>query len=624
MIKIISLICLFLLAGILPVCAQPPAPPAGMHWVQTFGDEFNGTSIDTTKWNGSYFGTEWGCTEPNYVAPGPGGCSNNYYGVTEGSGVLSLTGTPNAASGFQNTTTRAAVNTSTTFVQRYGYFEFSAKMPHDTNHEGDGMWPGLWFLPLHRLQEATLSGCGSGAEEPDLVENIESTLNLNTVHWSIHDQCTDNSEFSNSYPITSAGDLSAAFNTYGLYWKKDGSAHGTMCAEFNGIEQQCHTLTNPDPASTTQPSWDNGIYTLMQEVPCPPNNSPFWNGAPCTNNTSSNDPLLIDYYRVYQLVPNSANSFTALIGGSVVNSSYVIDGGFWSSFWGFPPDARVYQNNQPNTSQQYNFAPVTGGFTICDVANSSCLTDGSDSLVNQGQGTDTWIPTQSGSQWILQNVRTGRYIGTLPTTQQANIQMSTAPVAIPLTLISGSFPSGGASQDCTTITTVGPAITDASNNTWSLTAGGNVAENGVTDTSTFNVIELVYSAGFIYQENTSGNWYRRTATTSWNQVAAPACATPTPTPTPSPTPTPTPGTLGFTSSSNPTLTGTVNIIISMSSQATSSKMYLDGTWVAVIPPTTWVWDTTKVSNGSHTIRQDEFNSNGSLINSESMTVTVGN
>src|SRR5712672_1309551 len=258
--------------------AAPPTPPSGMQWVQTFGDEFNGTSVDTTKWRGSYAGTEWGCTEPNYVAPGPGGCSDNYYGVAEANGVLSLTGTPNAASNFTNTTTRAAINTSTTFAQRYGYFEFRAKMPHDLTGEGDGLWPALWFLPLHRLQEATLSGCGSGREEPDLLEQIQSTTNSNQAHWTVHDQCTDGSEFSVTYPITSVGDLSANYHTYGLYWKNDGTAHGSMCAVFDGIQQQCRTLTNPDPASTTQPSWDNGIYTLLQEVPCPPNNMPFFGG----------------------------------------------------------------------------------------------------------------------------------------------------------------------------------------------------------------------------------------------------------------------------------------------------------------------------------------------------------
>ena len=69
-----------------------------------------------------------------------------------------------------------------------------------------------------------------------------------------------------------------------------------------------------------------------------------------------------------------------------------------------------------------------------------------------------------------------------------------------------------------TIVTVGStaAITDTSGNKWTITAGGQVAVNGVADTTTGNVKELAYVKGVVSQENTSNLWWSKTSpTASW-------------------------------------------------------------------------------------------------------------
>lgn len=450
-----------------------PAPPAGMQWQQTFDDEYN--SLDTSKWNCAYAQTLWCGAEPNVVPGGPGGCAQNCFGVSIVGGVLQLAGAPNQ-SNFANTTTRAVLNTSGKFAQRYGYFEWRAQMPHDASGEGDGLWPGLWFLPVGKADQ---SGGGCCHEESDLLEMDLSTTNMSVGHFTIHDSFVN--EFSVNYPNVSAGNLSLGYHTYGLWWKQDASPHGTMCNYFDGIQQACHTLTAPDTL------WDNGIYLLEQVIPCPPNNQGIFNGAPCTAKTSSNNPMFVDYTRVWRLIPTNA--------------------------------------------------------------------------------TPTPTPT----------------------------------------------PTSGQSPYCTTITTVGPTIIDAFGNTWSLTPGANVAENGITDTSTFNVVKLVYNFGYIYQQNTAGNWYRRNANVGWVGVAAPACGSSTPPP----------GTLGWTQTTNNTVTGAAKIIISVPIGLTG-KLFLDNTWVAFTPPSTWQWDTTKVANGSHTIREDDVDTNGTVISTSSTTVNIAN
>ncbi|HBK05049.1 MAG TPA: hypothetical protein DDZ81_04210 [Acetobacteraceae bacterium] len=60
------------------------------------------------------------------------------------------------------------------------------------------------------------------------------------------------------------------------------------------------------------------------------------------------------------------------------------------------------------------------------------------------------------------------------------------------------------------------SITDASGNQWTITAGGQVAVNGTTDTTTANVTELAYVNGSIWQENASNLWWDKTSpTASW-------------------------------------------------------------------------------------------------------------
>ena len=61
-----------------------------------------------------------------------------------------------------------------------------------------------------------------------------------------------------------------------------------------------------------------------------------------------------------------------------------------------------------------------------------------------------------------------------------------------------------------TITTVGPVLTDAYGNTWGITSGQQIVENGATNTGTSGVVELAYVSGTIWAENTQSNWYSYT------------------------------------------------------------------------------------------------------------------
>ena len=126
---------------------------------------------------------------------------------------------------------------------------------------------------------------------------------------------------------------------------------------------------------------------------------------------------------------------TFSVGTYNIGSSYVIDGGFYAAYWGNPPQAEAFpKNGSPlgtNPSQEFKFAASGSNFTICNVPDGACLTDGG-SDVDIGQGTDTWLITASGSGWTVKNTRTGMYMGAIPSVSRGNIPMSSA--AVPLTI----------------------------------------------------------------------------------------------------------------------------------------------------------------------------------------------
>jgi endoglucanase len=67
------------------------------------------------------------------------------------------------------------------------------------------------------------------------------------------------------------------------------------------------------------------------------------------------------------------------------------------------------------------------------------------------------------------------------------------------------------------------AIVDAAGNKWTLTTGGQVAVNGIADTTTARVIVLAYEKGLVWQENADKLWWSKTApTAAWGPTAGTA------------------------------------------------------------------------------------------------------
>ncbi len=136
-------------AGHTPTPAPPTSSagrtpmPTGVpgDWTLKFDGEFNGTSLDTTKWSTGWYGS--GITAPANEQ------ENDCYDpaqVTEGGGVLSLgliqktetcgDNEPNAA---------GLVSTAGKFSFTYGFIEARVWLPGVPGHPGEvANWPGVW------------------------------------------------------------------------------------------------------------------------------------------------------------------------------------------------------------------------------------------------------------------------------------------------------------------------------------------------------------------------------------------------------------------------------------------------------------------------------------------------
>ncbi|HVS91195.1 MAG TPA: glycoside hydrolase family 16 protein [Mucilaginibacter sp.] len=135
-------------------------PVYSMVW----SDEFNGTSVDTSKWVFEKGGGGWGNNELEYYQ------ANN---ATVENGNLVITAKRETVGSNNYTSTR--MNTLGKFTQAYGRIEARIKMP-----VGMGTWPAFWMLGAN-IGTVSWPTCG----EIDIMEHINAdSLIHGSLHWN--------------------------------------------------------------------------------------------------------------------------------------------------------------------------------------------------------------------------------------------------------------------------------------------------------------------------------------------------------------------------------------------------------------------------------------------------------
>jgi beta-glucanase (GH16 family) len=184
-------------------------------WKLTWSDEFDGKDIDKEKWdfdigNGFYnydanqWIGGWGNNELQYYTRE----SDNAF-VKEG--MLHIRAVKESLHGCGYTSARIKTRKkdgSPLFNQKYGKFEFRAKLP-----TGQGVWPALWMLP----QDAKYGGWPASGEI-DVMEakGQEPTKVLGTLHFGA--KWPANTHAGKDYVLPVKGTI-ADFHTYTLEWE---------------------------------------------------------------------------------------------------------------------------------------------------------------------------------------------------------------------------------------------------------------------------------------------------------------------------------------------------------------------------------------------------------------------
>ncbi len=290
------------------VSSSSSSAPA-TNWELVWSDEFEGDSIDTSKW-----GHEVNCA---------GGGNNElqcYTARSENSfvadGKLHLVARQESFSGpavfdddpayNPNDTSKTQPYTSARLRTKnqgdwtYGRLEINAKMPH-----GQGIWPAIWMLPTEWVYGAwPLSG------EIDIFEavNLNTPLNggvNNEVHGTLHyGRAWPNNQYSGGKTVPTQN-VWETFNTYAVEWEE-----GEIRWYFNDT----HYLTQTSDGWYTY-FWDGQAQGYSFGGEGAPFDQSFhlimniavggnWPGSP-NEQTSFPQTMEVDYVRVYRCTLDS-------------------------------------------------------------------------------------------------------------------------------------------------------------------------------------------------------------------------------------------------------------------------------------------------------------------------------
>jgi beta-glucanase (GH16 family) len=246
-------------------------------WNIVWSDEFDGTSIASTKWSfetGNNNG--WGNNELEYYTSR----SQNAY---VSNGLLHVVARQESFNGFNYTSAR--MKSQNHFSKQYGKIEFRAKLP-----SGIGFWPALWMLG-NNFSTVGWPACG----EIDIMENKGSVPSQvqGTIHYSNASNQHVQSTGLYNFP---AGNGATNFHTYLLSWATN-SIQWYVDGQLYETQTSWTSSTGPYPAPFNQP-----FYFIMNLAV-----GGNYLGNPSTNSINSNavwpGDMQVDYVRVYDLTP---------------------------------------------------------------------------------------------------------------------------------------------------------------------------------------------------------------------------------------------------------------------------------------------------------------------------------
>jgi beta-glucosidase len=233
-------------------------------WTLIWNDEFDGDTVDNTKWVPETAGTGFGNRELQYYTDEP-------ENLRLEDGNLVIEAREERYMGLNYTS--AKIRTMVLAQWTYGRFDIRARLP-----EGQGMWPAFWMLPypLH------YGGWPAGGEI-DVMEYLGHETNrvYGTIHFGDHDSV------SGDYVLPS-GSFADDFHIFTFIWEE-----GAMHWYIDGVRYQTATEWYTESAPYPAP-FDKPFYMQINLAV-----GGVWPGDP-DETTVFPQQMLVDYVRVYQ------------------------------------------------------------------------------------------------------------------------------------------------------------------------------------------------------------------------------------------------------------------------------------------------------------------------------------
>ncbi|MDD8016844.1 MAG: glycoside hydrolase family 16 protein [Bacteroidota bacterium] len=243
---------------------NPNYPLAG--WTLVWNDEFDGPSIDPTKWGYETGGSGWGNNELEYYTDRK---ENSF--IENGSLVIQAL--KENYSGKSYTSARMVTKYRGDWL--YGRFEIRAKLPY-----GVGTWPAIWMLPTDWAY-----GGWPASGEVDIMEHVG--YDPNVIHGSTHCQKYYFKIGTQKTATIKETNVFSEFHTYGVEWFPEK-------IDFFVDSVKYFSSTND---STGWEAWpfDKRFHLLLNIAI-----GGDWGGAKGVDNSIFPQRMYIDYVRVYK------------------------------------------------------------------------------------------------------------------------------------------------------------------------------------------------------------------------------------------------------------------------------------------------------------------------------------
>ncbi len=277
-----------------------------------WSDEFEGNSLDTSKWNyetGYYLNDDpgtwgWGNNELQHYTDS----SKNVY-VQDGK--LNLTAYPERKTFPQDPNRYAEyssgkVTSKDKYAVKYGRIDFSAKLP-----TGNGMWPALWLLPNDDTY-----GTWAASGEIDVMEARGRLPGASSAALHFGGQWPANTYIGSDYAFPSGESIDSDFHVYSIVWEEDNMKwYVDGHCFFKATNEQWYSAA--DSQNKNAP-FDKEFYLIMNLAA-----GGWFDGGIVPELADFPATMQVDYVRVYK-ADGDVEPDKVLVTGMVLDQSEVI------------------------------------------------------------------------------------------------------------------------------------------------------------------------------------------------------------------------------------------------------------------------------------------------------------